>query len=59
MEMSTFTKRVIRNTTGIKNGIFEGMVLENSKLVDVNRVKDPEVEQSLQKNLGCYAGNPA
>lgn len=59
MEMSTFTERVIRNTTGIKNGIFEGMVLENSKLVDVNRVKDPEVAQSLQKNLGCYAGNPA
>lgn len=57
--MSTFTERVIRNTTGIKNGIFEGMVLENSKLVDVNRVKDPEVTQSLQKNLGCYAGNPA
>jgi len=57
--MSTFTERVIRNTTGIKNGIFEGMVLENSKLVDVNRVKDPEVAQSLQKNLGCYAGNPA
>lgn len=57
--MSTFTERVIRNTTGIKNGIFEGMVLENSKLVDVNRVKNPEVAQSLQKNLGCYAGNPA